>query len=161
MELKAFLAELVTNLARLDFVTALELRTEVFTVKGRVHLTRRGFLEVYFNEQTQTVAVAWIESEQRRWGIDWDFIPSHRDHAQNILNIKILLFNYLTVWYDEEGDYLEVLFAQKKGYFRKTDNDAVMEKVDEAGNIIGFSILKVSALKSQAPLAVTLNKQPV
>jgi hypothetical protein len=72
MELKAFLAELVTNLARLDFVTALELRTEVFTISGRVHLTRRGFLEVYFNERTQIVAVAWIESEQRRWGIDRD-----------------------------------------------------------------------------------------
>jgi hypothetical protein len=23
------------------------------------------------------------------------------------------------VWYDEEGDYLEVLFARKKGYFRE------------------------------------------
>jgi uncharacterized protein YuzE len=60
------------------------------------------------------------------------------------------------VWYDEEGDYLEVLFAQQKGYFRETDNDAVMEKVNEAGQIIGFSILKVSALKGQPPLAVTL-----
>ena len=64
MELKAFLAELVTSLARLDFVTSLELRTEVFTVKGRVHLTQRGFLEVYFNERTRTVAVAWIEAER-------------------------------------------------------------------------------------------------
>ena len=45
----------------------------------------------------------------------------------------------VTVWYDEEGDYLEVLFAQKKGYFRETNNDAVMEKIDETGNIIGFS----------------------
>ena len=62
----------------------------------------------------------------------------------------------VSVWYDEEGDYLEVLFAHKKGYFRETDNDAVMEKVDEAGEIIGFSILKVSALKGQPPLAVTL-----
>ena len=35
----------------------------------------------------------------------------------------------------------------KKGYFRETENDAIMEKVDEEGNIIGFSILKVSALK--------------
>jgi uncharacterized protein DUF2283 len=60
------------------------------------------------------------------------------------------------IWYDEEGDYLEVLFAQQKGYFRETDNDAVMEKVNEAGQIIGFSILKVSALKGQPPLAVTL-----
>ena len=62
------------------------------------------------------------------------------------------------VWYDEEGDYLEVLFDRKKGYFRETDNDAVMEKVDEGGNIIGFSILKVSALKGRPPLAVTLKK---
>jgi hypothetical protein len=31
-----------------------------------------------------------------------------------------------------------------------------MEKVDEEGRIIGFSILKVSALKGQLPLAVTL-----
>ena len=64
------------------------------------------------------------------------------------------------VWYDEEGDYLEVLFTHKKGYFRETDHDAVMEKVDEAGNILGFSILKVSALKGSPPLAVTLKQQP-
>ncbi|MCH7916261.1 MAG: DUF2283 domain-containing protein [Deltaproteobacteria bacterium] len=65
------------------------------------------------------------------------------------------------VWYDQEGDYLEVLFDRKKGYFRETDNDAVMEKVDEAGNIIGFSILKVSALKGQQPLSITLKQQSV
>jgi hypothetical protein len=84
MELKAFLAELVTNLARLDFVAALELRTKVFTVKGRVHLTQRGFLEVCFNEQTQTVAVAWIEAERRRWGIDRDNLCGwHRQPLEN------------------------------------------------------------------------------
>ena len=64
----------------------------------------------------------------------------------------------VSVWYDEEGDYLEVLFAHPNGFFRETDNDAVMEKVNEAGQIIGFSILKVSALKGQPPLAVTLKQ---
>jgi len=64
----------------------------------------------------------------------------------------------VSIWYDEEGDYLEVLFAQQKGYFRETDNDAVMEKVNAAGQIIGFSILKLSALKGQPPLAVTFKK---
>jgi len=84
MELKAFLAELVTSLARLDFVASLELRTEVFTVKGRVHLMQRDFLEVYFNEQTQTVAVAWIEAERRRWGIDRDNLRGwHRHPLEN------------------------------------------------------------------------------
>lgn len=61
----------------------------------------------------------------------------------------------IKVWYDREGDYLEVIFEQKSGFFRETENDAVMEKVDEEGNIIGFSILKVSALKEK-PLAVSL-----
>ena len=56
----------------------------------------------------------------------------------------------------KEGDYLEVMFERKTGYFRETGNDAVMEKVDEEGNIIGFSILKVSALEEQKPLSVIL-----
>jgi hypothetical protein len=34
------------------------------------------------------------------------------------------------VWYDAKGDYLEVLFDQRPGYFRETTNDQVMEKVD-------------------------------
>ncbi len=59
----------------------------------------------------------------------------------------------IKIWYDKEGDYLEVLFDRKKGYFRETENDAVMEKIDEDGNIIGFSILKVSTLK-ETPLSV-------
>ncbi|GAB6274432.1 MAG: hypothetical protein STSR0004_12950 [Peptococcaceae bacterium] len=59
------------------------------------------------------------------------------------------------IWYDKERDYLEVLFEGKAGYFKETENDAVMEKVDEEGNIIGFSILKVSALKEK-PLSIAL-----
>lgn len=60
------------------------------------------------------------------------------------------------VWYDKEGDYLEVIFERKTGYFTETKNDAVMQKVDKDGNIIGFSIMKVSALKKQKPISVTL-----
>jgi uncharacterized protein YuzE len=65
----------------------------------------------------------------------------------------------ITVWYDKEGDYLEVLFDKKKGYFKETENDAIMEKVDEDGNIIGFSILKINGLKQQKPLTISLKKQ--
>jgi hypothetical protein len=64
----------------------------------------------------------------------------------------------IKVWYDKEGDYFEVLFEQKAGYFRETENDAVMEKVDKQGNIIGFSILKVSALKKAKPLSISLKR---
>jgi uncharacterized protein YuzE len=59
------------------------------------------------------------------------------------------------VWYDREADYLEVMFDQKAGYFRQTDNDQVMQKVDAEGTVLGFSILKVSAL-GQQPLSVAL-----
>lgn len=65
----------------------------------------------------------------------------------------------IKVWYDKEGDYLEVIFEKKSGYFKETENDAVMEKVDEAGNIIGFSILKVSDLKGREPISVSLKSE--
>lgn len=50
------------------------------------------------------------------------------------------------IWYDPEGDYLEVIFDQKPGFYRETASEQVMEKVDEAGNMLGFSVIKVSAL---------------
>ena len=62
----------------------------------------------------------------------------------------------IKVWYDQEGDYLEVLFEKKEGYFKETENDAVMEKVDKNGEVIGFSILKISALKEQKPISLIL-----
>jgi len=61
----------------------------------------------------------------------------------------------LKIWYDREGDYLEVIFDQRSGFFRETANDQVMEKVDERGNVLGFSVLKVSALQKE-PLEVAL-----
>jgi hypothetical protein len=64
----------------------------------------------------------------------------------------------VTIWYDHESDYLEVLFECKAGYFRETANDAVMEKVDGEGNLLGFSILKVSALKGEPPLSIRLKR---
>ena len=62
----------------------------------------------------------------------------------------------IKVWYDREGDYLEVLFERKEGYFKETEDDAVMEKVDAEGNVIGFSILKVSAMEEQKPVSISL-----
>ena len=61
----------------------------------------------------------------------------------------------LKIWYDREGDYLEVIFDQRSGFFRETSNDQVMEKVDERGNVLGFAVLKVSALQKE-PLEMAL-----
>ena len=65
----------------------------------------------------------------------------------------------IKVWYDKESDFLEVIFEKKSGSFRETSNDAVMEKVDKRGNVIGFSILKVSHLTQHKPLSVTLKSR--
>ncbi len=59
------------------------------------------------------------------------------------------------VWYDAKGDCLEVLFDQRPGYFRETTNDQVMEKVDAEGNVLGFSVLKVSGIGTK-PIEVAL-----
>ncbi|MFB3920229.1 MAG: DUF2283 domain-containing protein [Terriglobia bacterium] len=59
------------------------------------------------------------------------------------------------MWFDPEADFLEVTFEQKPGFFRETENDQVMEKVDQEGNVIGFSVLRVSSLK-KAPLEIAL-----
>ena len=61
----------------------------------------------------------------------------------------------IKIWYDPEGDYLEITLRNKAGYFRETAVDRVMEKVDMDGHVIGFSILKVSALKGE-PLELSL-----
>lgn len=43
----------------------------------------------------------------------------------------------------------------RAGFFRETANPHVMEKVDEKGNVLGFSVMKVSALRDE-PLEVAL-----
>ena len=60
------------------------------------------------------------------------------------------------VWFDAEGDFLEVRFSDKAGFMRETKNDAVMERVDDQGNIIGFSIMQVSRLSKGKPLIADL-----
>lgn len=62
----------------------------------------------------------------------------------------------IKLWYDKEGDFLEVSFEKKVGFFRQTKNDAVMEKIDDKGNVLGFSVMNVSKL-AKKPLQVSLN----
>jgi uncharacterized protein YuzE len=60
------------------------------------------------------------------------------------------------VWFDAEGDFLEVRFTDDVGYMKETDNEAVMERLDERGRVIGFSIMQVSRLAKQKPLVANL-----
>ena len=56
------------------------------------------------------------------------------------------------VWFDAEADFLEVRFSDAAGYEKQTNHDAVMERVDANGAVIGFSILGVSKFKKDKPL---------
>jgi uncharacterized protein YuzE len=60
------------------------------------------------------------------------------------------------VWFDAEADYLEVRFSDAAGYQKESGHAAVMERVDNNGNIIGFSILGVSRFKKDKPLEADL-----
>jgi hypothetical protein len=62
----------------------------------------------------------------------------------------------LKVWFDAEGDFLEVQFSDAPGYMRETAHDAVMQRVDAQGRVIGFSILGVSRFKKDRPLETDL-----
>jgi hypothetical protein len=58
----------------------------------------------------------------------------------------------LKIWYDKEGDYLEVLFSDSAGYMRETGNDFIMERVDESGHVIGYSIIGISKMNNAGPI---------
>ena len=60
------------------------------------------------------------------------------------------------VWFDAEADFLEVRFSDAAGYEKETKHDAVMERVDKDGQVIGFSVLGVSRFTKSSPLEAEL-----
>ena len=62
----------------------------------------------------------------------------------------------LKVWFDAEADFLEVRFTEAAGYEKETNHEAVMERVDAQGRIIGFSIMGVSQFRKGMPLEADL-----
>jgi len=85
-------------------------------------------------------------------------VRSKSDFHRQAQARRIAMGDEIRLWYDKEADYLEVLFETREGYFQKTENDAVMEKVDRDGNVVGFSVLNVSGLSQAKPLSVHLKK---
>jgi hypothetical protein len=62
----------------------------------------------------------------------------------------------IKVWFDAEADFLEVRFSDAAGYEKETANDAVMERVDAQGQVIGFSVMGVSRFRKSKPLVANL-----
>jgi uncharacterized protein YuzE len=61
------------------------------------------------------------------------------------------------VWFDAEADYLEVRFSDAPGYMKETPHDSVMERVDEQGHVLGFSIMGVTRFRKEKPLEAQLS----
>ncbi len=62
----------------------------------------------------------------------------------------------IKIWFDAEADFLEVRFSDAAGYEKETQHDAVMERVDAQGRIIGFSVLGGSRFRKDKPLEADL-----
>jgi len=69
----------------------------------------------------------------------------------------------LSVWYDQEGDYLEITFADRKGYFKDAGDDLFI-RVDSKGRVIGFAVMNFSkqtqlSKRIKLPVAIELKEQ--
>ena len=65
----------------------------------------------------------------------------------------------VSVWYDDEGDMLEVLWAFREGYFTPTDDERVLKRLDDDGEVIGFLIHEMSTLKQPSPIEIELTDE--
>ena len=50
------------------------------------------------------------------------------------------------VSYDNEGDMLEVLWALREGYFAPTEDERILKRLDDDGEVIGFLIHDLSTI---------------
>ena len=63
------------------------------------------------------------------------------------------------VSYDSEGDMLEVLWETREGYFTPTDDERILKRLDDDGEVIGFLIHDVSTLKQPSPVEFELESE--
>ena len=61
--------------------------------------------------------------------------------------------------YDHEGDMLEVLWAFREGYFTPTDDERILKRLDDDGEVIGFMIHDMSTLKQPERIEFELTSE--
>jgi len=55
----------------------------------------------------------------------------------------------ISIWYDKEGDFLEIIFKDAKGYFQEISDD-IYERVDENGNLLGYAVFNMTHHERQS-----------
>ena len=63
------------------------------------------------------------------------------------------------VSYDHEGDMLEVLWAFREGYFTSTDDERILKRLDDDGEVIGFLIHEMSTITEPSPVEFELESE--
>lgn len=58
--------------------------------------------------------------------------------------------------FDHEGDMLEVLWAHREGYFTPTDDERILKRLDDDGEVTGFLIHEMSTLRDSSPVEFEL-----
>ena len=53
---------------------------------------------------------------------------------------------WVSIWYDPEGDFLEVVWQRKSGEFVESADGRADIKLDSEGNILGFQIQALSKI---------------
>jgi len=76
-------------------------------------------------------------ASRARWPIDFGLLNNRVLHGRGQGRSRSM--GKVKVWFDEEGDFLEVTFVQRKGSFREIGPD-LYERVDGKGRVIGFAI---------------------
>jgi hypothetical protein len=67
----------------------------------------------------------------------------------------------MKIWYDEEGDFLEIGFGERKGFFKDIGND-IWERI-ENGTIKGVAVLnfrKRTSKENAIDLPIDISLEP-
>lgn len=62
--------------------------------------------------------------------------------------------NKVRIWFDPEGDLLQVTLKEGKGFFRPPKDDTLI-RVNEQGEMLGFMVLNVTKRETKRPIAIT------
>ena len=62
----------------------------------------------------------------------------------------------VSIWYDKEGDMLEVLWAFREGYFTPTNDERIFRQLNDDGEVIGFLVHEMSTFKYSNPVEFEL-----
>ncbi|MCY4624622.1 MAG: helix-turn-helix domain-containing protein [Chloroflexi bacterium] len=66
----------------------------------------------------------------------------------------------VSVWFDRDGDMLEVLWGFREGIFVPTEDDRILKRLDDNGDVVGFLVHEFSTMAQSDPFEFRLEGEP-